>query len=131
MLELGVVGGQTGDPLGRAARPVRRPGGGRGGEARRVVARLVEVVRINLAQQALWPRPIPMHVCHFLLKVLYLLFFIRPSLLFRDRDRACFRFFRGLPPSPPSCFGLLSLACACGDVGVSRMFCGGSVVRRV
>ena len=36
------LGGQTGDPLGRAARPDRRPGGGRGGEARRVVARLVE-----------------------------------------------------------------------------------------
>ena len=34
MLEPGVVGGQAaGDPLGRAARPVLRPGGGRGGEA--------------------------------------------------------------------------------------------------
>ena len=35
------LGGQAGDPLGRAARPDRRPGGGRDGEACRVVARLV------------------------------------------------------------------------------------------
>ena len=47
-------GGQAGDPLDRAARPVRRPGGGRGGEARRVVvvARLVEMARINSAYSA-------------------------------------------------------------------------------
>ena len=38
---LGVVGGHAGCPLDRAARPVRRPGGGRGGEARRIVAHLV------------------------------------------------------------------------------------------
>ena len=45
--KLGVAGGQAGAPLGRAARPpVRRPGGGRGGEARRVVARLVGQDRI-------------------------------------------------------------------------------------
>ena len=46
-LKPGVVGGQAGDSLDRAARPVRRPGGGRGGEARRIVAHLVEVARIN------------------------------------------------------------------------------------